>query len=60
MLGSIQKKYKAAVDELRSEVTTLKREVVGLRAEAKLRGTLDDMRARLEKLETPPRLRAMS
>ena len=39
---------------LRAEVTALKAELVELRAESKLRGSLDDMQARLAQLEAPP------
>jgi hypothetical protein len=60
VLGDFQKQNKVALDDLRTEVAALKREVSELRAEAKVRGSLDDVQARLEKLETPTRLRAAS
>ncbi len=58
VIAPIEKKHRAALDALRAEVALLKSEVAELRAEAKLRGSLDDLQARLAKLETPPRLKA--
>ena len=57
MLAGVEKKHKAALDELRTEVAALRNELAECRAEAKVRGTLDDVQARLAKLETPPRLK---
>ena len=58
VIGGIQKQNQAAFDALRAEAAALKSEVSELRAEARLRGSLDDVQARLAKLETPPRLKA--
>ena len=40
----------------RQELLALKRELAELRGEFKMRAALDDLQARLAKLETPPRL----
>ena len=58
VLAPIEKEHKAALDELRAEVAALKSELSELRAEAKVRSAIDDVQARLAKLETPTRLRA--
>ena len=58
VLGPIEKKHRVALDELRTEVAALRNELAECRAEAKVRGSLDDVQARLAKLETPPRLKA--
>ena len=60
LLGGIEKKHKAALDALRSEVALLKRELAETRAEMGVRSAVDDLQARLAKLETPPRLKAAS
>ena len=60
VIGGIQKQNQAAFDALRAEAAALKSEVSELRAEARLRGSLDDVQARLAKLETPPRLRPLA
>ena len=51
VLGSIEEKHNAALDEMRAEVATLKREVSELRAEARVCGSLDELQARLDKIE---------
>ena len=43
----------------RQELAALKSELAELRAEAGVRGTVDDLQARLAKLETPPRLKGV-
>ena len=58
VIAPIEKKYQTQLDELRTEVATLKRLVSEMHAEAKVRGALDEVQARLAKLETPPRLKA--
>jgi hypothetical protein len=60
LLGPIEKQHKAALYELRVELAALKGELAELRAEAKVRGALDDVQARLDMLETPPRLKTVS
>ena len=58
-LAPVATKHRAALDELCAEVAVLRNEFAEYRAEAKVRGALDDVQARLAKLETPPRLKAM-
>ncbi len=43
-----------------AEVALLKSELAEMRAEAKVRGAVDDLQARLAKLETPSRLKTVS
>ena len=58
VLGRVENRHKEALDDLRAELAALRTEVSQLRAETKLCGALDDVQARLAKLETPPRLKA--
>ena len=51
VLGPIEEKHKAALDELRTEVTILRNEICQLRSEVKVRGALDDVQQRLDKIE---------
>ena len=72
VLGDVTKKINTEISEfrdkvgmlanetasLRDQLAALKAEVAELRAEGKVRGSLDEVQARLAKLETPPRLKA--
>jgi ribosomal protein L29 len=54
LLADIDRKHKSQLDEVRQELAVLKGQLAELRVEAKLRGSLDDMEARLLRMEARP------
>jgi len=51
VLVDIEKQQKAAIDDVRQELATLRNELAELRGEAKLRGSLDAVTERLDRIE---------
>ena len=55
VFGQVEKRHAEALDEVRQELAALKRELAEVRAEAKVRGAIDDVQARLDKIEQTAR-----